>query len=225
MTTEAKPSGQPPATPPAGEPKPPETPAEGQAPPAPPAGAPTPDASKGADDKPADTSTEKPTDKAAPDAGAKVPDVYTLKAPEGSEEWITKDVLEQTAAIAKAQGWTNEQAQAHLDEHVDATVARNTFLLEQTKSDPIYGGEHLEATQQLTRRIVDKVRPPGHPRREAFEKMLAVTGYGNHIEVVSFLADLGKMMREDQPPATQSGDKAVARDPATVLYGAEGKPS
>lgn len=226
MTTEAKPSGQQPATPPASETKPDTTkPADGTAA-APAASEAKPDATKGADEKPAATSETKPDGKAAEATPpAKAETVYSLKAPEGAETWLDPRALTQVEAIAKAQGWTNEEAQAHLEAHVDAIIERNAALRAETEADPTYGGEHLEETQQLGRRLVDRVRPAGHPRRDSFLKMLADTGYGNHIEVVSFLADLGKMMREDAPPQAQSGDKGGSKDAATTLYGSEGKPS
>jgi hypothetical protein len=161
-------------------------------------------------DKPADT---KPADaNAAPTA----PEKYTLTVPDGGR--LDADDVKAIEAIAREQGWTNDQAQAALDSHADALAAQSERFLADVTADPTYGGEHLAETQQLARRALDKLRPAGTPRGDALRRLLDKSGYGNHIEVVSLLADLGKQMAEDRPGAPQSTDAARTTRTADALY-------
>jgi len=145
--------------------------------------------------KTADTAKQEPGDKAGDKP--KVPEKYTLKAPEGG--YVDDDDLVRVAALAKAEGWTNEEAQAQLDRYAKGTAAQAQEWLAQTNADPEYGGEKLADAQKRARAVIDKVRPEGHPRRESFLRILDKTGYGNHLEVLSFFADLGSMAAEDKP--------------------------
>lgn len=147
----------------------------------------------------------------------KAPEKYSLTAPEGGS--VTDDDIASVAAIAKEQGWTNEEAQARLDWMADGIAAQSAKWLTATEADPDYGGDKLAESQKRARAIVNRVRPEGHPRREALLRILDSTGYGNHIEVLSFLADLGKLGAEDSPGQTGSGGGARPRDAAAVLYG------
>lgn len=164
------------------------------------------DTTKAADGKAAADDSKKTTDATGSDTankdGAaaqkpKVPDKYELKAPEGG--YVDDDDLVRVAALAKAEGWTNEEAQAQLDRHAKSVAAQADAWLAETKADPQYGGEKLAEAQKRARAVIDRVRPDGHPRRDAFLRILDKTGYGNHIEVLSFFADLGKLAAEDTP--------------------------
>lgn len=155
----------------------------------------------------------------ASDDATKVPDKYELKLPEGSENWLDDTDLTAFATLAKAEGWTNEQAQDRVNKHADALVAQSEAFRAATEADPDYGGDKLQDTQRLAQLALDKVRPAGTPRGDAFRRILAKTGWGNHVEVVSFLADLGKMAAEDRPLEEQrvAGGGQKQKD-ATSLY-------
>jgi hypothetical protein len=127
------------------------------------------------------------------------PDKYELQLPEGSEAWLEAADLKEIETVAKAEGWTNEQAQDRLDQHATMMVARSAAFRVATEADPIYGGEHLAETERHATLALDRLRPAGTPQGDALRKLLVKTGFGNNIEVVSFLSDIGKRMAEDVP--------------------------
>lgn len=157
-----------------------------------------------ATDKPADTPADKKPDATTAKPGdtadataSKAPEKYALKVPEGSR--VDPDDLAQLEQMAKTAGWSNDDAQAALEElhtHLDAQATR---WLTETTADRTYGGEHLEESQRLAKLAINRLRPEGHARRESFLRFLNRGGAGNHLEVVAFLADLGKAMSEDAP--------------------------
>lgn len=170
---------------------------------------------KTADDagKTADAGTSKTGDKAG--EKPKVPEKYELKAPDGG--YVDDDDLVRVAALAKTEGWSNEQAQEQLDRYAKGVQAQADAWLTETKADPIYGGDKLAESQKRGRAVIDRVRPDGHPRRDAFLRILNKTGYGNHPEVVAFFADLGQLAAEDQPAGEGAGSGGP-KDAASVLY-------
>jgi hypothetical protein len=88
-----------------------------------------------------------------------------------------------------------------------------------TKADKEYGGDKWGETERLANQVLDRVRPVGTTRGDALRRLLHKSGYGNHIEVVSFLADLGKLMAEDKPTGGAGGAGAEVTHAADKLYG------
>lgn len=173
---------------------------------------------KPAEQKPDAAAGSEPGSKAAAPAGeVKAPEKYDLKLPDGGR--IDAEELKHFESVARSQKWTNEQAQQAINDHVVALDAQSTRFLEETRADPEYGGEKLQETQKLARAVLEKVRPAGTPRGDALRALLNKTGYGNHKEVISFLADLGKMMAEDTATGGGARGGGASRDAATVLYG------
>lgn len=169
---------------------------------------------------PAPAATTTPAPAAAAAATAAPPTVYALTVPAGAAGWLDASDLTQFETVARAKGWTPEEAQAAIDEHADALVAQSASFKTELEGDTTYGGAQLAQTQRLAERALDRVRPAGTPGGDALRRLLVKTGYGNKLEVVSFLADLGKLMAEDTP-ANGPGGGSAARDPLTVLYGAD----
>lgn len=151
-------------------------------------------------------------------APSKVPDQYELRIPEGAEAYLEDADLARVKEIAKASGWSNEDAQAALEEHLAHVHAQSEAWKAQTLADTEYGGDHYEATRQLAQKAIDRIRPAGHARRESFLKFLGRGGAGNNLEVVSFLADLGRLMGEDAPVHAPSGGAGGSGDAASRMY-------
>jgi hypothetical protein len=178
------------------------------------------------DKKPAEKPEEKPAaqqatpeKKAAAEAAAAKggsPAKFELKLPAGSESWLGDADVKNAEAFARAQGWSNEQAQAFLERTAEQAVAQSEAFRVVTEADPDYGGEHLVETQRLAQLAIDKLRPESHPHAAAFKTMLARSGMGNHVEVLSFLADAGRHMAEDAPTHTRAGSGPKAD--ATSIY-------
>lgn len=163
--------------------------------------------------------TKEPTGTTDGDPPApKAPEKYELVVPEGDR--IDPDDVKAIEDLARANAWSNEQAQAELTAYHEALVAQSDRFLTVTKADPVYGGDNLAETQRLANSVIAFVRPQDHPRAAAFMKTLTKGGYLNHIEVVSFLADLGKQMAEDKPlHGRDGGDNKPKKSAAEVLYG------
>jgi hypothetical protein len=177
-------------------------------------------------EKPADKPAEKTEGKAGTEPGdkaaetkveAKVPEKYALKVPDAGAALVDDADLKHLEEVARASGWTNDDAQAALEEHLALIQAQADRYLTDTKSDKEYGGEKFDETKRLANRVVDRIRPAGHARRESFLRFMGRGGAGNQIEVLSFLADLGKLMSEDAPGHTRASASGNA-DVATTLY-------
>lgn len=147
---------------------------------------------------------------------SKAPEKYALVIPAGGR--VDARDLASIEKNARAAGWSNEEAQAAVAEFDGLIKAQSEQFLTDTKADPTYGGEHLAQTQQLARAVIDRIRPDGHPRRESFMAFLNRGGAGNHIEVASFFADLGKLMGEDSPIGGRSGGASGGQGAQKSLY-------
>lgn len=161
------------------------------------------------------TPAVEPERKAGADERPKPPETYDLTVPEGSR--VDDEDRTQVEQMAKTAGWSNDEAQAALDELHAQLDAQATRWLTQTQADRDYGGEHLEQSQRFAKLAINRLRPEGHPRRASFLRFLNKGGAGNHLEVVAFLADLGKAMGEDSPAAGISGGRTSADDAATFF--------
>jgi hypothetical protein len=165
-----------------------------------------------------DTTTAKPAGKdGTQTAEPKAPEKYALKVPDGAE-WLGTDELARFEKSARAKNLSNEQAQSVLDEAITTRAEESAAFRTVTESDPTYGGDNLAETQRLATLALDRIRPKGSTRGDSFRSYLTNSGHGNHLEVVSLLADLGKLMAEDQPGAPTSLRSAGKADPAKKLY-------
>lgn len=166
---------------------------------------------------PGDQAAQKPagTDGAA-QSTSKAPEKYALTVPEGAH--VSAVALQTIEALARTNGLSNDEAQKLVTFAASTITAESARFRQEAEADPVYGGAHLEETKKHAAAGLAALRPAGHPRAESFRQFLEASGHGNHIEVVSLLADLGKLMAEDGS-AGSSGTSAGSRDPATVLYG------
>jgi hypothetical protein len=173
---------------------------------------------KPAETKPAATTESKTAegtkvdDKGKPateEAKPKAPEKYDLKLPEGADVLnLGQDDLTFLEQLARANDWTqaeaNEELKSVIDRATAAVNARISRLEAQTKADADYGGDNLAETQRLAKIAIDRIRPVGHPRREAFLSLLKNSGASVHLEAVSYFADLGRMMGEDGTTITKA---------------------
>lgn len=172
-------------------------------------------AEKPAGEKPAESTP--PPEAAPPEkpaaAAPVVPEKYELKIPDDAKEWLDEKDLPAISAIARGLELDNAGAQALIESHTATAAAMSEAFKTATETDTDYGGEHLEETRQLSKLALDTLRPAGTPRGDALRRILTRSGYGNHIEIVSLLADLGRGMREDHPV---TGGKPSQGEPKTL---------
>jgi hypothetical protein len=172
-------------------------------------------AQKVIDDAAAAAAAEAAKGKKTDDTGA--PEKYTLKVPEGGR--ISDADLKSVETLARAEGWTNDEAQARLEQHAQQIDAMSTRFMEQTAADPTYGGDKLEATTKNATAALNRFRPAGTPRGDALREMLNRTGYGNNLEWVSLMADIGAAMGEDIPqPGSRAAVPSTTETIADKLY-------
>jgi hypothetical protein len=154
---------------------------------------------------------------AEPPAGP--PAEYALTVSEAGKPYVDDYTLAMIKENARAAGWSNDDAQNAVNEHVTMLARADAHFLAELKADTTYGGDKLTATQEAVKSAIDLVRPEGHPRRAAFLSMVNRVAGGNNIEFVSFLADYGKRIAEDNVGASTSGGNRAERSAAEVLYG------
>lgn len=156
-----------------------------------------------------------------PGEAPKPPEKYSFAVPEADQKYVDPRMMTYFEQVAKASGYSQDDAQAALDDHLANVKAEHATFLAETKADPDYGGDNLAETQRLANLVIDRIRPVGHAHRDPFRALINRQGAFNHIEVVSFLADLGKLMAEDGAGQSTTGG---ARKPVSVeekLYGAK----
>lgn len=147
----------------------------------------------------------------------KAPETYELSVPKGAEDYVDASDLARFADIAKANGWSNEEAQAYTEQVADAIAEQSTSFRQRTESDQTYGGKNLQATQQAAGRVLDRFAPKGDPLGDEFRSILVKTGYGNNLAVLAFIAKIGKSMGEDSPGSSGAGGGG-SKTAAQVLY-------
>ena len=98
---------------------------------------------------------------------------------------------------------------------VQAQAARFKALAE---GDKQVGGANLVPSLELQKTVIDRFRPVGHPRREAFLRFLQRGGADNHPEVLALFADIGKAMAEDKFVSGKAGAGDAPKSAAEILY-------
>lgn len=157
-----------------------------------------------------------------------IPSDYEVKFADGTPLDPKVDGAKIVAHL-KAQGFTTEQAKAHL-EHLQeiskGLVDRQQQFLADTvkkwgddvKADKELGGDKLPVTQANIKRAMDRFAPEG----SVFRTLVNDSGYGNHPEFVRVFNAIGRAMAEDKTllggNATGGGEKGKKSD-ADVIYG------
>lgn len=171
-----------------------------------------------------DASQPAETDKSGEEPAKVVPEKYDLKLAEDSP--LDPSALERIAALAKAQGMTQEEAQVAVELQEEDVKA---FIKEQkdkwhadSVADKEIGGEKLTENIALANRFFDKYGSP------ALKTYLERTGLGSHPEVVRLFVRLGAEDGNDkfvQPGSTVVSDTRSVADkfygPGTEVKGME----
>lgn len=147
-----------------------------------------------------------------------VPEKYELKFADQSPLDPTED-REKIAAYCKAQGFSNEQAQAFADfvqERAGRLTERQQAFLKSeadrwktaVETDKDLGGSNFATTVKHIQRVMDRFAPAD----SEFRKLLNETGYGNHPEFVRFVTAIGKAMAEDSPSILGGGGRTGGKE-------------
>lgn len=181
---------------------------------------------EGANDAAAEAAAKAAADAAAGGEGGEgdgkpaIPESYDLKLPENAILTTTESVAE----FAKAQNYTQEQAQAALEyansqvkEYHDGLLTQSqekrAEWKTQAETDSEYGGEAFKANAELASRAVERFAS------SELKTILNESGYGNHPELVRMFVNIGKAMGED---SFESGNKGGNTDLASRMYPSQG---
>lgn len=173
--------------------------------------------------------------KADADAKAKAGDIE-IKLPEGVK--ASDAEIEQVKAFAKDLGLNGDQAskalaydlkrqKAAADALVGATVKaeqeRNAKWLEEIKTDPKIGGEHLKATTMAAKRGIQWANEK--LGNESLLDALDEAGLGNHPALVRLFKFIGDEVAEDNSATTGGGPGDAPRDKDAAWMNFYAKPT
>lgn len=141
---------------------------------------------------------------------ATAPVKYELAKPEHAV--IDDSDLAAVTAIAKEKGWTNEQAQAAVNELNDSLVKQSQAFKADLDAHPEIGGTKFQAAQEHAMRALDRFLPSTSLEGAAFRTAMNKSGYGNYAPLMLLLSRIGKAMAEDKP----FGASVAAQAPAVA---------
>ena len=152
-----------------------------------------------------------------PPAEPQPPERYELRLPE--QTLLDQSDIEAIAALAKAQKWTNEQAQAALDAMHTGLAQQTARLRAELDAHPEVGGANLEQAQVQANRFMERFLP----ERDLLDRLrrdMNKSGHGNYLPLVVLFARAGKAMSEDQPGhGIGRPTDGARRSDADVLFG------
>ena len=152
----------------------------------------------------------------------KAPEKYALTLADDVKADLDAADLKYLEEVARANDWTQDEAQTELNLASERIRTKQKAIanahLEALKSNEDFGGDHLEQTQQLTKRAIDRVLPPGNKYRDDFLKLVNDPTIGNRVPVIAFLASLGKLVGEDTAPSASSAPSGTSGDAASKMY-------
>lgn len=151
------------------------------------------------------------------------PTEISLERPDDSP--LSEERFASVIEFAKANGYTQEQTEKLVErESVEATslveeqnrkvAEAHKQWLEQSKNDPEVGGVNFEKSAELAKRVVQRFGS------EELKKALNESGYGDHPELLRFIARIGKAMENDTFERSPGGNPPK-KDLASVFYGPE----
>lgn len=151
------------------------------------------------------------------DAAPVVPEKYEFKLPEGVQ--MDETGIGAFSEYAKAQGLTQEAAQAQLEAMAPAMqaaqVARlekaKTDWLEAAKADKEYGGDAFSDNLKVADKALNELGTP------ELTKLLKSSGLNHHPEVIRLLVKAGKAMSEDSK-VISGGNRTVLETTAQRMY-------
>ncbi|MDP2270925.1 MAG: hypothetical protein Q8K32_09360 [Archangium sp.] len=159
----------------------------------------------------------------------KKPAVVELKLPDGLA--LDSKLVDGFKATATELGLDSAKAQKVFDTFVgfqqaqvkadnEAFAKQDAAWVDALKSDPELGGEKWDATK------ADIGRAAKHFKAGPALKVLEAAGLGNHVELVRFVAGVGRALREDSiAGTTTSSSKGERPSDAAVLFPSEPAPS
>ncbi len=171
------------------------------------------------------------TDVAAVDTTATTDDdTPALKAPETYEDFnlpegveLNEGLLEKAGPMFKDLDLTQEQAQKLVDFQAELSEQNEQGIVEafnkqvetwqtESKNDKEFGGEKFDENLATAKLTMEKFGTP------EFSKLMDDHAVSNHPEMIRFMWNIGKLLKEDVPGGL-GGALSMKKDRAEVLYG------
>lgn len=129
----------------------------------------------------------------------KAPAKYELVVPEANQKFVDAEDLATFEKIARDNDWTQEDAQAYLEEQAEQRAAMSAKFLADVTADKEVGGEKLEESTRLVKSVLDKFLPESEADGKKLRTALTKLGLGNYPPLVRLLVRIGKAGAEDSP--------------------------
>lgn len=162
-----------------------------------------------------------------------VPETYELATPEGFEK-LDEEAVNAATPVFKELGLSNEQANKLIpvvgayakriveqrDQQLLGTILeQRKDWLEAAKKDPEIGGSNWDASLGAGAKALDQLGfPKGSPLRVALNE----SGFGNHPELIRFMAKVGKAIGEDSDFVRGDQGGKDKKTDAELFYGPKG---
>ena len=149
------------------------------------------------------------------------PETYSdFALPEGVE--LNEQLLEEATPLFKDAGLSKEQAQKFVDLHAKMVQEGARQQAEQFSklvsdwhdqaiNDKQFGGDDFQENVGIARLAVEKLGTP------EFKQLMEDHGVGNHPEMIRFMWNVGKLMKEDVP-GQPGGPSTPDKDRVSILY-------
>ena len=161
-----------------------------------------------------DSQTEEKKEETKEEKKSEVPEKYELTLPKDSP--LDDGAVERIAAIAAERGLSNKDAQALLEsesQSVDEVlIERSNRWAKEIEQDKELGGEHLNETKALCKRVMDKFGT------DEFKAELIRNRLVNNPHLVRVFRSIGKAMSDDKNDAVTTVGNARKSD-VEVFYG------
>lgn len=159
-------------------------------------------------------------DDAGEDNQKPIDDYSDFTLPEGIE--LDTATLEKAVPIFKELGLNQEQAQKlvdfqasmvqeNLDSQQDAFAELKSTWMTESENDKDFGGEAFNENVGIARLAMDKLGSEG------LTQLMDDYGVGNHPEVIRFMWNVGKLIKEDVP-GQQGNASTESKDRVSVMY-------
>jgi hypothetical protein len=146
-----------------------------------------------------------------PPAPPAPPETYELTLP--AHGAVDASDLDTVVEMAKAKGWSNEQAQAALSDLNESLTAQKQAFRTELEQHPEIGGAHLTRATERAVRALDRFLPASSPEGAQLRAVMTKTGYGDYAPLVLLLSRIGNAMAEDRPNLGRSTPPASDRRP------------
>lgn len=164
---------------------------------------------------------EQPTGEEAGGDDQASPETYSdFTLPEGVE--LDEKLMNEVKPLFEEVGMTKDQAQKFVDLHAKVVQEGARQQAEQfselvngwqkqAKADKEFGGDKFDENVGVARSAVDKLGTP------EFKQLMEDHGVGNHPEMIRFMWNVGKLMKEDTP-GQSGGPSTPQKDRVSILY-------